>query len=149
MTPFLKSIVLPVFAFVLCATLPGCASPPGSFKKEDFTWKQITVNASYEMVYSRYIEASRKCVGAWDIGLVGYVFQENKSGYFDLFLPSMNIWGADKTYVAGKVDFYSTADQQTQVNIGILNKYSNSTDSMGHRKQAENVASGVIECLKE
>lgn len=134
---------------VMALILSGCASPPGSFVHSDFTWKQITVEADYETVYSRYIDASRKCNGIWDMGLKGYVFNKEKSGYIDIFLPRTLFVGMSGMYVEGRVDFKYESEKATAVNIGLLKNYTNPKDSTGHLKQLEAYAKGIINCLKE
>ena len=142
----MKRIIVMMMAVIM---MGGCATPPGEYKADDFVWKEITVNSNYEKVYSGYVEAGRKCNGMWDLGLKGYIFNESKRGYLDVFMPSSIFVGMGSTYVEGKVDFRMENEKTTKVNIGLLKGYTNPQDSTGHRRHLELYANNVIRCLEE
>jgi hypothetical protein len=51
--------------------LAGCATPPGQFKGEDYTWQEKTYNQNYKILYKNLITGFRTCGGKSTGSIIG------------------------------------------------------------------------------
>lgn len=105
-----------IMVFVwLAAFLAGC-TPIGQIKESEYVWQEQQLSMSYQQAYRNIREALRSCA---DDYVETALFDDIKTGEFDIYIPTMFNIGKSPT-VVGRIITKEVSPGVSVVRVGVI-----------------------------